>query len=101
MQDFIMGAIAMGCFVAGIFFLKFWRDTRDRLFLLFGTAFWMLASNRLAMVLLGTTDENRMYFYLVRLSAFLMILFGIIDKNRSAALTPPSDESTARLTKGS
>ena len=35
----LMGAVAMASFVATIFFLRFWRQTRDSLFLLFAIAF--------------------------------------------------------------
>ena len=35
MNAFFQGTVAMGCAVAGLFFLRFWRDARDRLFLLF------------------------------------------------------------------
>ena len=31
----ISGALTMGYLVAGLFFYRFWRESRDRLFLLF------------------------------------------------------------------
>src|SRR5262245_60048104 len=37
---------------AGLFFFRFWRDTRDRLFLLFGTAFWLLSLTWVLLALL-------------------------------------------------
>ena len=36
------GALAMACWVAGLFFLRFWRLSRDRLFVFFVLAFWLL-----------------------------------------------------------
>jgi hypothetical protein len=42
-----MGALAMAFAVAGLFFLRFWRDTKDRLFAFFALAFFALAANRL------------------------------------------------------
>ena len=33
---FLAGAVTLGFFVASAFFLRFWRRTRDRLFLAFG-----------------------------------------------------------------
>ena len=32
MQDFLMGTTAMGCWTAMLFFLRFWRESGDRLF---------------------------------------------------------------------
>ncbi len=80
----VSGAIAMGYAVAGLFFLRFWRETRDRLFLIFSWAFWLLAVQRLALVLSREMIEDYTGLYLVRLFAFLLILWAIIDKNRSS-----------------
>ncbi|MGH3995692.1 MAG: DUF5985 family protein, partial [Pseudonocardiaceae bacterium] len=43
----VSGAILMGYAVAGLFFLRFWQQTRDRLFLIFGIAFIILGLQRL------------------------------------------------------
>ena len=77
------GALVMGCFVVGLFFLRYWRATRDRLFAMFALAFWALGVNWLGLALLATTQEARTAFYLVRLVAFLLIIAAIVDKNRS------------------
>ena len=45
-MSFLQGAIAMCFAIAGLFFLRFWRDTRDRLFLLFALSFWLQAMTR-------------------------------------------------------
>jgi hypothetical protein len=79
----VSGAITMGYVVVGLFFLRFWRETRDRLFLIFAIAFWILGGQRLALVLTGQTAETGTGLYLVRLFAFLLILAAIIDKNRA------------------
>ena len=42
---FVSGLIAMAYAVAGVFFLRFWRRTRDSLFAAFGLAFWLFAAN--------------------------------------------------------
>jgi len=83
MTNFISGAIMMASAVAGLFFLRFWRKSRDRLFLIFALAFWILALNRVPMLFV-TEDETRTYFYVVRLVAFLLILGAIVDKNRKS-----------------
>ena len=73
----------MGYIVVGLFFLKFWKQSRDRLFSLFALAFFILAGQRLALALTTQNSEGNVFLYLVRLLAFLLILVAIIDKNRS------------------
>jgi uncharacterized membrane protein len=80
---FVSGAMVMGYVVAGLFFLRFWGQTRDRLFLIFGLAFFVLGLQRLGLMLSERPMEARTDLYLVRLFAFLMILLAIIDKNRT------------------
>jgi uncharacterized protein DUF5985 len=80
----VSGAIAMGYAVAGLFFLRFWRETHDRLFLTFSVAFWLLGAQRLALVFTRDMMEDHTGLYLVRLFAFLLILWAIVDKNRSS-----------------
>jgi hypothetical protein len=81
MDHFIMGAGAMGFFIAGLFFLRFWTRTRDRLFALFAVAFWLLGLIRVGLVYAPHADESQ-YLYWIRLIAYLVILFAVIDKNR-------------------
>jgi hypothetical protein len=78
----LSGATVMACFVSGLFFLRFWRNTRDRLFLLFAIAFWTLAGHWAALALTSPDFEFRPLLYGVRLAAFVMILLAIADKNR-------------------
>jgi hypothetical protein len=82
----LFGALAFGSAMAGLFFFRFWRLTRDRLFGGFGAAFWLLS---LHWTLLGLTDatyEYRPLLYLIRLAAFVMVLIAIVDKNRAGRL---------------
>jgi hypothetical protein len=81
--NLMAGAIVMGYAVCGLFFLRFWRRTGDRLFLVFALAFWLLGLQRLAFAFTEPVEESRTGLYLVRLFAFLLILGAIIDKNRS------------------
>jgi hypothetical protein len=80
MSLFLFGAIMMGFGIASAFFFKFWSETRDRLFLLFGVAFGILAIERLVLGLFAETGEHRVYYF--RIIAFGLILLGILDKNR-------------------
>jgi hypothetical protein len=82
MNLFMQGAVVMACAVIGLSFLRFWRRSRDRLFLFFAIAFWLLGTNWLALTFIHT-DETRTILYIVRLIAFIVILVGIWDKNRS------------------
>ena len=79
---FVWGALAMASWVAGLFFLRFWRVSRDRLFLFFSAAFWVFGANWVALATLHPSEETQHYVYMVRLVAFLLILIGIFDKNR-------------------
>lgn len=84
LSTFLLGAVAMGSLVAALFFLRFWRQTRDRFFLLFSIAFGLDAVNRVALGLTEVAKEQEPFFYLVRLFTFGLILLAIIDKNRGA-----------------
>lgn len=83
MQTFISGAMTMGYAMAALFFLRFWSGTRDRLFLFFSLAFWILALQRAALGLTGESMEDQTMLYVMRLIAFILILIAIADKNRS------------------
>jgi hypothetical protein len=84
MQEFLLGATTMGFWVAGLFFLRFWLQTRDRLFAIFALAFWILAINRFVFNILIQVDEaSNLPLYVIRLLAFSLILVAILDKNRS------------------
>lgn len=82
LYEILNGALTMGCFSIGLFFFQFWRKTLERLFFIFAIAFWVLALERLVLGYLGQHSEPSYKIYLMRLSAFLLILFAIVDKNR-------------------
>jgi len=81
--EFMSGALTLGFVVAGLFFLRFWRRTRDRLFLAFAIAFALLALNQALAQWLGAADERVGYTYLLRVIGFVLILAAIVDKNVS------------------
>jgi hypothetical protein len=84
LYDFLSGAVALGFFVCALFFLRFWRRTRDGLFLAFALAFALLGVGQTILALANIPTEDRGSIYLFRLAAFAVILFAIIRKNRSA-----------------
>jgi hypothetical protein len=81
-EQFIMGAVAMASTVVALFFLRFWRDTSDRLFGLFALAFLLLGISRFGLAMSPLDSESHTHWYWVRLAAFLLILAAIVDKNR-------------------
>ncbi|MDQ6716926.1 MAG: DUF5985 family protein [Gemmatimonadota bacterium] len=81
---FISGALAMGYAVAALYFIKFWRQTHDRLFALFALAFCLLVIHRVLLAALVGTEEQAVAYYLLRLVAFALIAVAVIGKNRSA-----------------
>lgn len=85
MSMLISGALVMGYATASCFFFRFWRQTSDRLFAFFGTAFSILAVHRLGLALVSDAEANAVWLYSVRLAAFLIILAAIVDKNRAVS----------------
>lgn len=81
---FLSGAATMGFAVAAIFFLRFWRDTREGLFLSFALAFLLLGLVQALLALGNVPVEERSWIYLIRLVAFLIILAAIVRKNLSS-----------------
>jgi peptidoglycan/LPS O-acetylase OafA/YrhL len=81
MAAFAGGALSVGFLVVGLFFLRFWRRTRDSLFLAFAVAFALLAANQAVPILFGVPSENQGYVYLLRLAAFVLIIAAVARKN--------------------
>lgn len=79
-EGFLLGVIVTGSLVAGLFFLRFWRQTRDKLFLAFGAAFLIEGINRVSFLFMAMPNEGSASTYVVRFLAFLLILAGIISK---------------------
>lgn len=80
----LIGIIAMGCAIGALFFFRFWRESRDRLFLIFGIAFSTLGIQQLLYGLTNEASESPALLYLIRLIAFILILIAILDKNLKA-----------------
>jgi hypothetical protein len=78
----LLGAVAMASSIAALFFLRFWRQTRDVLFLLFALAFAVDAATRLVLGIGHVSDEHEPFFYICRFVTFALILVAIVNKNR-------------------
>ena len=81
-NQFFSGVLVTGYLVATLFFVRFLRRTHDRLFGYFAVAFGTLVVQRLLLAFTTETTEDVTYLYGIRLAAFVIILFGIIAKNR-------------------
>ena len=84
LYDFLSGAVALGFFVCGLFFARFWRRTRDGLFMAFALAFSLLGLGQAILALANIPTEERGSIYLLRLAAFALIIVAIVRKNRGA-----------------
>jgi hypothetical protein len=82
LYDFLSGAVTLGFILCGLFFLRFWKQTRDGLFLAFALAFWLLGLNQAMLALADVPVEERSWLYLLRLAAFALIITAIAFKNR-------------------
>lgn len=82
LYDFLSGAVALGFFICSLFFLRFWNRTRDELFLAFSASFALLGIGQAVIALADIPTEEQGKLYLIRLAAFLLIIFAIYRKNR-------------------
>lgn len=81
-EAFVSGALVVAYLVAALFFARFWRDTRDRLFAFFSSAFLVLAVQRSLLPFLAHDADVTLALYVLRALAFLVLAAGIVDKNR-------------------
>lgn len=78
----LTGAVIMVSLTIGLFFLRFWKSTRDKFFLYFAISFGLEAVNRIVLSFSVAKNEDMPVFYLIRLLAYALILFAILDKNK-------------------
>jgi hypothetical protein len=85
MELFLSGAMVSAYAIAGLFFLQFWKASGDRFFVFFAVAFWILGLQRVGLTAAALMDQDTVWFYVLRLLAFLLILAAILDKNRGTS----------------
>jgi hypothetical protein len=95
--DFVSGATMAAALVIALIFFRYWRQTRDRLFLGFALGFLVFAGSRLILAFVAEDDEGRVWVYGLRLLAFLLIFAAIVDKNRSRSAPPPEHNGRPRV----
>ena len=88
MPDLITGMIAMGSLIIGLFFLRFWRNTKDRFFLYFALSFGIEGVHRIVTTMTYDEHEESPLHYLVRLLAYGLILWAILEKNLPSRKRP-------------
>lgn len=84
MTEVLQGGSIVAAFAIALFFYRFWRETRDRFFVLFAIAFALFALNRIVLVAVEDDSEAGTLALLGRLGAFGLIIAAIVDKNRSS-----------------
>lgn len=78
---YVGGFVTAGFLVGSLFFFRFWKQTRDFLFAAFGLSFLLLAMNQCALSLLSIPEEYRSWAYLLRITAFAILIVAIVRKN--------------------
>jgi hypothetical protein len=81
--SFLNGVAAMACLAIATFFVRFWRESDDRVFACFGVAFAVFAVNYALLGLLPYADDRRAYAFILRLIGFVAILTGITIRRAS------------------
>jgi hypothetical protein len=77
--DFLHGAITLASATIGLFFLRYWRSSGDRLFVMFSAAFWLLS---LHWLLSSVLPQLETHAHVLRFAAFVLIALAVLDKNR-------------------
>jgi hypothetical protein len=92
MNQFLWGMAAALSLVATAFFWKYWRRTRDGLFLGLAVGFGLFTLHWTGLAAVNPSDETRHYLYALRFLAFVLMIAGVVAKNRSprrtVSLTP-------------
>jgi len=78
----LTGAVITVSLTISLFFLRFWKSTRDKFFLYFAISFGLEAVNRVVLGMSIAQSEEMPTYYLIRLVSYGLILFAILEKNK-------------------
>jgi len=78
----LTGAVITVSLTISLFFLRFWKSTRDKFFLYFAISFALEAVNRTVLIVSLMQTEEMPTYYLIRLVSYALILFAILEKNK-------------------
>ena len=75
------GALAFGHLAVASLFLRFWARVRATLLMVFAIAFTLMAASYVLLCFSDIGNGWRVAAYLIRLSAFVFIILGIVSTN--------------------
>jgi hypothetical protein len=79
----LLSGYMIACYlVIALFFFRFSRQAKDRLFMFFAAGFLLLAIQRALLSAMADIDGVHVLIYALRALAFLIIIYAIVDKNR-------------------
>ena len=78
---FLLGVLVTMFLIAAVFFVRFWRETRDGLFLAFAAYFAVEGLSRIPLLFMPRPGEGAPWIYWLRLAASFLILGAILRKN--------------------
>lgn len=81
MSALLSGALVMACLVIGLYFLRFWKSSRDPFFLYFALAFWIQGAQWGHSGLHAHLGDYSPLYYVMRLVAYALIVAAIVQKN--------------------
>ncbi len=82
LDTFLLGFIVATSLVAMLFFLRFWKSTRDSLFLSFAAFFAVQSITSTVVLGYAHPNEGSPGLFVLRLLSILGILIAILWKNR-------------------
>ena len=82
LKQFLLGALVMSDVVLALFFLHYWKMTKDRFFLFFVWSFVLGTVSRLVLAGDFVSSESEPLVYFIRFLSYVMIVVAILDKNR-------------------
>jgi hypothetical protein len=80
-EAFLIGVLSTAFVTAAVFFLRFWRDTRDRFFLAFAASFLIEGLSRVVVLFVDRPSQPPTAVFVVRLFASGLIIWAILRKN--------------------
>lgn len=85
LDDFLLGYIAGTSAVVALYFLRFWKDTRDFLFFAFAVFFAVQGGTRTFAFSTASPNLVNTWSYLLRLLSILLVVAAIARKNTRRA----------------
>ena len=82
---FLMGYIAAVSAVVALFFLRFWKETRDFLFMAFAIFFAVQGGASAFAISIASPNLTIDWLYVLRLLAVLLVVAAILRKNTRSA----------------